>query len=58
MGRPFHFRFPEALLWWLLASLIAISYISSHPFAALAIAMLGGIALGVACVLGSKPLQR
>jgi putative inorganic carbon (hco3(-)) transporter len=56
--RLFHFRFMEALLWWLLIALIAISYIANHSVVALAIAITGGIVLGVACALSSKPLQQ
>jgi hypothetical protein len=56
MGRSFHFRFIDAMLWWFLIALVAISFIANHPYAALAIAIVGGIVLGVACVLGSKPL--
>jgi hypothetical protein len=58
MGRLFHFRFIDAMLWWILAALVAISFIANHPLVALAIAIIGGIVLGIACVLGSKPLQR
>jgi putative inorganic carbon (hco3(-)) transporter len=58
MGRSFHYRFMDEMLWWLLIGLISISYIAHHPVVALVIATMGGIVLGVACVLGSKPLQQ
>lgn len=36
---------------WVLASLLAIAYIGSRPYLGLGIALLGGIALGVAAFL-------
>ena len=39
---------------WVLASLLAIAYIGSHPYLGLGIAILGGIAFGVAAFLSYK----
>ncbi len=36
---------------WVLTSLLAIAYIGSHPYLGLGIALLGGIAFGVAAFL-------
>ncbi len=36
---------------WVLASLLAIAYIGSHPYLGLAIAVVGGIAFGVAAFM-------
>jgi hypothetical protein len=52
MGRLFRFRFWNAMLWWLVISVLAISFVAGHPYLALTIAIMGGIALGIACVLG------
>jgi len=43
---------------WVLASLLAIAYIGSHPYLGLGIAILGGIALGVAAFLTYEEEQR
>ena len=43
---------------WVLASLLAIAYIGSHPYLGLAIAVLGGIAFGVAAFLTYEAEQR
>ena len=43
---------------WVLASLLAIAYIGSHPYLGLGIALLGGIAFGAAAFLsyeGERP---
>jgi putative inorganic carbon (hco3(-)) transporter len=52
IGRLFRFRFWNALLWWLVISILAISFVAGHPYLALTIAVIGGIALGIECVLG------
>jgi putative inorganic carbon (hco3(-)) transporter len=54
IGRWFRCRFWDALLLWIAAAALAISFIAGHPFMALTIAILGGIALGIACVLGEE----
>lgn len=43
---------------WVLASLLAIAYIGSHPYLGLAIAVLGGVAFGVAAFLTYEAGQR
>jgi hypothetical protein len=43
---------------WVLASLLAIAYIGSHPYLGLVIAVLGGIAFGVAAFLTYEAEQR
>ena len=43
---------------WVLASLLAIAYIGSHPYLGLAIAVLGGIAFGVVAFLSYEAEQR
>jgi len=43
---------------WVLASLLAIAYIGSHPYLGLVIAVLGGIAFGVAAFLAYEVEQR
>jgi len=43
---------------WVLASLLAIAYIGSHPYLGLGIALLGGIAFGVAAFLSYEAEQR
>ena len=43
---------------WVLASLLAIAYIGSHPYLGLGIAILGGIAFGVAAFLSYKEEQH
>jgi hypothetical protein len=54
MGKWFRFRFLIALLGWLIIAASAISLIAVHPHIALTIAIVGGIALGVASVVGYK----
>lgn len=49
---------PTVLGIWVLASLLAIAYIGSHPYLGLAIAVLGGIAFGVAAFLTYEAEQR
>ena len=43
---------------WVLASLLAIAYIGSHPYLGLGIAILGGIAFGVAAFMSYEAEQR
>ena len=43
---------------WVLASLVAIAYIGSHPYLGLGIALLGGIAFGVIAFLSYEAEQR
>ena len=43
---------------WVLASLLAIAYIGSHPYLGLWIALLGGIAFGVIVFLSYEAEQR
>lgn len=43
--------FLTVLAIWVLASLVAIAYIGSHPYLGLGIALVGGIAFGVAAFL-------
>jgi hypothetical protein len=43
---------------WVLASLLAIAYIGSHPYLGLGIALLGGIAFGVAAFLSYEAEQH
>ena len=43
---------------WVLTSLLAIAYIGSHPYLGLGIAILGGIAFGVAAFLSYKEEQH
>ena len=43
---------------WVLASLLAIAYIGSHPYLGLGIALLGGIVFGVAAFLSYEAEQR
>ena len=43
---------------WVLASLLAIAYIGTHPYLGLGIAILGGIAFGVAAFLSYEAEQR
>lgn len=43
---------------WVLASLLAIAYIGSHPYLGLGIAVLGGIAFGVVAFLSYESEQR
>ena len=52
-------RFPtrtlNLFLTWILFSLLAIAYIGEHPFLGLAIAIVGGIVLGVLSFLYYEP---
>ena len=43
---------------WVLASLLAIAYIGSHPYLGLGIAIAGGIALGVVAFISYEAEQR
>jgi hypothetical protein len=43
---------------WVLASLVAIAYIGRYPYLGLGIAILGGIAFGVAAFLSYEAEQR
>ena len=43
---------------WVLASLLAIAYIGSHPYLGLGIAILGGIAFGVVAFLSYETEQH
>jgi hypothetical protein len=43
---------------WVLASLLAIAYIGSRPYLGLGIAVLGGIAFGVAAFMSYEGEQR
>jgi hypothetical protein len=43
---------------WVLASLLAIAYIGSHPYLGLGIALLGGIAFGVIAFLSYEEERR
>jgi hypothetical protein len=43
---------------WVLASLLAIAYIGSHPYLGLGIALMGGIAFGVAAFLSHEAEQH
>ena len=43
---------------WVLASLVAIAYIGSHPYLGLGVALLGGIAFGVAAFLSYEAGQH
>ena len=43
---------------WVLASLLAIAYIGSRPYLGLGIAILGGMAFGVAAFLSYEAEQR
>jgi hypothetical protein len=43
---------------WVLASLLAIAYIGSHPYLGLGIAVLGGIAFGIAAFLSYEAERR
>lgn len=43
---------------WVLASLLAIAYIGSRPYLGLGVALLGGIALGVAAFLSYEAEQH
>jgi hypothetical protein len=56
-GTPFRFRVWDLVCWWLLISLVSISFVAEHPFVALTITISGGALIGVLCVVGSKPLR-
>jgi hypothetical protein len=40
----------QPLLIWLLASLLAVALMGSWPYLALAILLVGGIAMGISCL--------
>jgi hypothetical protein len=42
---------------WVLASLLAIAYIGSHPYLGLGIAILGGIILGIVAFVSYEAEQ-
>ena len=52
---PFRFRVVDVVLWWILISLVSITFIADHPAVALTIAISGGAMIGVLCVIGSRP---
>jgi hypothetical protein len=56
-GTPFRFRVWDVVCWWLLVSLVSISFVAEHPLVALTIAISGGALIGVLCVVGWKPLR-
>lgn len=41
----------EAILVWILASLLAISFVGDHPFLGLAIAIVGGVVAAIVLVI-------
>lgn len=53
---PFRFRGIDAVLWWVLISLLSISFVANHPLLALVGAIAGGALIGVLSVLGADPL--
>jgi hypothetical protein len=44
----------QALLVWLLASLLAIALMGSKPYLALAVVLVGGTAMGLSCLWSSE----
>ena len=44
----------EAILWWILASLLAISFVGVQPLFGLAIAIIGGLVMGAMLVTGDR----
>ncbi len=56
-GGPFRFRAGSAILWWVLVSLCAISFVGNHPIVGLCIAVSGGIVIGVLLVIGAEPTK-
>jgi putative inorganic carbon (HCO3(-)) transporter len=46
-GKPFRFGMGDAVLWWVLINLVAISFIGDHPYFALGFAILGGALIGI-----------
>jgi hypothetical protein len=48
----------EALLVWLLASLLAIALMGSWPYLALAVVLVGGAAMGLSCLWSSQTKGR
>jgi putative inorganic carbon (hco3(-)) transporter len=56
--KPFRFGLMDTVITWLLIALLAILFIANHPLAALFIALIGGIALGIAWVTGFSGVLR
>ena len=54
---PFRFRPLDVILWWVLMSLLSISFVGAHPTVAITIAISGGALIGVLTVLGADPLR-
>jgi fructose-specific phosphotransferase system IIC component len=54
--RPLRFRTIDVVLWWVLISLVAISFVGEHPIVTIAIAITGGAMIGVLTVLDADPL--
>jgi len=52
----FRLRTVDVVLWWVLISLVAISFIGDHPLVALTIAITGGAMIGVLSVVGADAL--
>jgi len=53
---PFRFRASDVVLWWVLISLVAISFVGDHQVISLGIAVAGGGMIGVLSVMGADPL--
>jgi len=53
---PLRFRGIDVVLWWVLISLVGISFIGDHPLVALTIAITGGAMIGVLSVMGADAL--
>jgi putative inorganic carbon (HCO3(-)) transporter len=59
--RPFRFSAVDGVLWWVLISLVAISFIGNHPYLALSIAVVGGALVGVLTTINANcrpPVSR
>jgi hypothetical protein len=52
----FRLRTVDVVLWWVLISLLSISFVANHPLPALVGAIAGGALIGVLSVLGADPL--
>ncbi len=46
------FKAGSVFVWWVLVSLLAISFVGHHPIVTMSIAILGGASIGVLAVLG------
>ena len=55
--QPFRFRTIDVVLWWVLISLVAISFVGEHPMVTITLAISGGAMIGVLTVLGADPLR-